>query len=294
MSGIATAGGARSWLFVPGDSERKMAKACASEADIVLIDLEDAVSEEEKPAARQKVQQFLRDNASEQHRLWVRINPLSSGLALDDLVHIMPAAPGGIMLPKPTGRCDVERLDHYLTAFEAMHDISAGATGVILVATETPHSTLATRDYAGFDRLCAMTWGAEDLATALGASTNRTTSGDYTFTYQFARTACLIGASVAEASAIETMHGDYRDDAGLRDLARAACGEGFGGMIAIHPAQAAIINECFSPSADELAQAHKIVALFAANPGKGAIGHDGVMLDRPHLLRAEAIIARTR
>ncbi len=294
MSGIATAHGARSWLFVPGDSERKMAKACASEADIVLIDLEDAVAEDEKTDARVKVQQFLRDNESERHRLWVRINPLSSGLALGDLVRIMPAAPGGVMLPKPTGRKDVERLDHYLAALEAAHDIEPGTTGVIVVATETPHSTLVTREYGGFDRLCAMTWGAEDLATALGASTNRTPTGDYTFTYQFARSACLIGASVAEARAIETMHGDFRDEAGLRTLARTASAEGFGGMIAIHPAQAAIINECFSPSAEELTKAHEIVALFAAYPGKGAIGHGGVMLDRPHLLRAEAIIARAR
>jgi citrate lyase subunit beta / citryl-CoA lyase len=285
------AGNARSWLFAPGDSERKMEKATAGTADIVLLDLEDAVAEGEKPKARSMVSAFLTANAKQRQRLWVRINPIQGPHGLADLVAIVGSRPGGIMLPKSRGRGDAELLDHYLTALEAAAGTECGATQVIVLVTETADAMFTTGSYAGAPRVVALTWGAEDLAEALGASANRNEDGSYGFTYQLARSLCLVGAVAAGVSAIETIHGDFRDEAGLRKRAAEVRRAGFRGMLAIHPAQVDVINEAFTPSAEELAWAREIVDLFAANPGAGTIGHKGAMLDRPHLARAQALLA---
>jgi citrate lyase subunit beta/citryl-CoA lyase len=281
---------ARSWLFVPGDSERKMEKATASPADIVILDLEDAVAEAEKPKARERVSAFLAAQGATRTRLWVRINPIQGPHGLADLVAITPAGPGGIMLPKPRGRADAELLGHYLTALEAAAGIAVGTTQAILLVSEVPESLLSVGSYAGVPRLAAMTWGAEDLATAVGAIDNRREDGSYDFTYQLARSLCLVGAAAAGVPAIETIHGDFRDEAGLRKRAAETRRAGFRGMLAIHPAQVPVINEAFTPSAEEVAAAREIVDLFAANPTAGAIGYKGAMLDRPHLARAQAVL----
>ena len=283
---------ARSWLFAPGDSERKMDKATASAADIVIFDLEDAVAETEKPKARAMVAAFLKANVQSRARLWVRINPIQGPHALADLAAVMPAAPVGIMFPKPRGRADAELLDHYLTAFEAAAGSEIGATKVILLATEMPESMLAIGSYAGVPRIAAMSWGAEDLATALGASDNRGDFGGYGFTYELARSLCLVGAAAVGVPAIETIHADFRDEAGLRKRVATVRRAGYRGMLAIHPAQVDVINEGFTPSAEEIAAAQEIVDLFAANPGVGTIGHKGAMLDRPYLARAQAVLAQ--
>lgn len=282
---------ARSWLFAPGDSERKMAKATAGTADVVIFDLEDAVTDAEKPKARSMVAAFLQANAQQRARLWVRINPIQGPHALADLAAVMPAAPAGIIFPKPRGRADAQVLDHYLSAFEAAAGIEAGATKVMLLATEMPESMLAIGSYAGVPRVVAMSWGAEDLATALGAIDNRGDYGGYDFTFELARSLCLVGAAAAGVAAIETIHGDFKDEAGLRKRAATVRRAGYRGMLAIHPAQVDVINEAFTPTALELASAQEIVDLFAANPGAGTIGHKGAMLDRPHLARAQALLA---
>jgi len=297
---------ARSWLFAPGDSERKMDKAAASTADIVLLDLEDAVAEEAKPQARTMVSAFLkacaeahsaaRPSSLDERRprdpatVWVRINPLQGPHALRDLAAVMPASPGGIMLPKCRGRADVEVLNNYLSAFEAASGSTPGATKVIALVTETAEGMFSTGTYAGAPRLVAMTWGAEDLADAIGAAENRNPDGSYGFTYELARSLCLLGAAAAGVAAIETIHGDFRDEGGLRRRAEQVRRAGYRGMLAIHPAQIEIINKAFTPGAEEIAAAQEIVDLFAANPGAGTIGHKGAMLDRPHLARAEALL----
>ena len=282
---------ARSWLFAPGDSERKMQKATASSADIVILDLEDAVAEEEKPKARAMVSAFLTASPENRARLWVRINPLQGPHALADLVAVVPGRPGGIMLPKSRGRADVELLDNYLTALEVAAGIEPGATKVIVLVTETAEGMFTTGSYTGAPRVVAMTWGAEDLADAVGATENRNEDGSYAFTYQLARSLCVLGAAAAGVTAIETIQGDFRDEAGLRKRAAEVRRAGYRGMLAIHPAQVEIINEAFRPSAEEQAAAQEIVNLFAANPGAGTIGYKGAMLDRPHLARAQAVLA---
>lgn len=283
---------ARSWLFAPGDSERKMAKAAASAADVVIFDLEDAVAAQEKPKARAMVAACLQSYAAgvSRARLWVRINPLQGPHALADLAAVVAGRPGGIMLPKARGRADVELLDHYLSALEVAAGIQQGSTQVIALVTETAEGMFTTGDYAGAPRLVAMTWGAEDLADAIGASENKQPDGSYGFTFELARSLCVLGAAAAGVMAVETIHGDFRDDAGLRRRAEQVRRAGYRGMLAIHPNQVDIINQAFTPSADELAAAQEIVDLFAAHPGAGTIGHKGAMLDRPHLARAQALL----
>ncbi|AKM06770.1 HpcH/HpaI aldolase/citrate lyase family protein [Pelagerythrobacter marensis] len=280
----------RSWLFAPGDSERKMAKAADGPADIVLLDLEDSVSPENKPAARALVRDFLtaRDDRS---RLWVRVNPLSGGETLADLEAVIPAAPGGIMLPKAEGKADVEALDAHLTRLEAANGIAAGQTRVAALVTETPRAMFRTGDYEGAPRLAAMSWGAEDLSSALGARVQFGPNGQYMPTFELARSLCLLGAAAAGVAAIETIQADFRDLEGLRDRAQMVRSQGYRGMLAIHPAQVEVINEAFTPGEAEIAHARKVIAAFDANPGAGAVGLDGAMLDRPHLVLARNLLA---
>jgi citrate lyase subunit beta/citryl-CoA lyase len=283
---------ARSWLFAPGDSERKMEKASDSAADIAIFDLEDAVTDGEKPKARAMVTDFLNARADDHARLWVRINPLDSVHALADLAAVVAARPGGIMLPKARGRADVELLNNYISVLEVAAGIEPGYIKVIALVTETAEAMFTTGDYAGAPRLVAMTWGAEDLADALGASENRNTDGSYGFTYQLARSLCLIGAATAGVAPIETIQGDFRDLEGLKARAEQVRRDGYRGMLAIHPAQVDVINAAFTPNEDELATAQEIVDIFAANPGVGAIGYKGGMLDRPYLARAQSLLAQ--
>jgi citrate lyase subunit beta / citryl-CoA lyase len=281
---------ARSWLFAPGDSERKMEKAAAGAADIVLFDLEDAVAETEKAKARSLVAAFVAARPADRPRLWVRINPLQGPHALADLTAVMSGRPGGIMLPKARNGADVGRLHQHLSDLEVAAGIEQGATKVIALVTETAESMFTTGTYVGAPRLAALTWGAEDLADAVGATSNRNADGSYAFMYEMARSFCLLGAAAAGVAAIETIHGDFRDEAGLRRRAQEARRSGFRGMLAIHPAQVEAINDAFTPNAEELKAAQEIVDLFTANPGIGVVGHKGAMLDRPHLARAQAVL----
>jgi len=281
---------ARSWLFVPGDSEKKMTKAMDSAADIVLLDLEDAVAPESKPAARVSVHDFLAANPAQRARLWVRINPFDGPHTLADLAAIVPARPGGIMLPKVYGRAEVEKLDHCLSALEVANGIAEGSTPVIVLVTETAEAMFRTGDYKGAPRVVALTWGAEDLADALGAAGNRTEDGSYGFTYELARSLTLLGAAAAGVTAIDTISADFRDLETLRLRAEKTRREGFRGMLAIHPAQVDVINAAFTPTEAEIAEAQEIVDIFAANPGVGAIGWKGGMLDRPYLSRAQQLL----
>ena len=269
-----------------------MAKAVAGDADAVIFDLEDAVAPENRPAARQLVRAVLANATTTPGRLWVRINPLDGDAALPDLAAIMPGRPAGIMAPKVRDRDDLDRLDHYLSAFEAANGTESGATKVIALVTEVAEAMFTTGSYRGSPRLVALTWGAEDLADSIGASSNRGPDGRYSFTYEMARSLCLLGAAAAGVAAVETIHGDFRDDEGLRLRAEQVRRDGYRGMLAIHPAQVGIINAAFTPQADEIAAAERIVAAFAAQPGVGTLALDGEMLDRPHLARAQLLLMR--
>ena len=285
----------RSWLFIPGDSEKKLGKVDACGADAVILDLEDSVAAANKPAGRALVAAFVgaRPRGARPGQLWVRINPFDSGLTLDDLVAVVGAAPDGIMLPKCDGPNDIHRLSHYLDALEAQAGVAPGSIKIVPVATETAAApfTLGAYAGAGLDRLLGLTWGAEDLSAALGASSNLDLAGGWALTYRLVRSLTLLGAKAAGVQAIDTLYVDFRDEAGLRESSRAARAEGFTGRLAIHPAQVAAINASFMPSPEEIAHAQRIVAAFAAAPGVGTVGLDGRMVDLPHLKQAEGLLA---
>lgn len=285
----------RSLLFVPGDSERKLAKGDASGADALILDLEDAVAPERKAAARALTAEYLASRPREGRgpALWVRINPFDTGLTLDDLAAIVAAAPDGIMAPKVDGPREVAILSHYLDALEVQAGIAKGSIAILPVATETARAPFALGDYAaaGLDRLAGLTWGAEDLSAAIGASTNLDPQGGWAYTYRLVRSLTLLAAHAANVQAIETLYVDFRDEAGLRASCRAARAEGFTGRVAIHPDQVAPINESFTPSTAEVDHARAVIAAFAAQPGAGTVGLDGKMLDIPHLKQAHKTLA---
>jgi citrate lyase subunit beta / citryl-CoA lyase len=279
----------RSLLFVPADSERKLARGLESGADAVILDLEDSVAAPNRPTARRQARAFLDTHGPARIRRYVRINPLASGLALDDLAATVAGGPDGILLPKCAPE-DVRTLDHYLSAFEAAAGATVGAIRIIAIATETPAAVFALGGYAGVSpRLEAITWGAEDLAACIGGN-NRTIAGDYDGPYTLARSLCLLAASAAEAVAIDTIYTDFRDESGLKAECAAARRSGFAAKMAIHPAQIAAINEAFSVSAAERAWAERVIAAFAAQPEAGTLALDGKMIDKPHLVLARRLL----
>jgi citrate lyase subunit beta/citryl-CoA lyase len=284
----------RSLLFIPGDSEKKLGNGDRSGADALILDLEDSVLPENKTRARELTVEYLeaRPKIGRAAQLWVRINSLDSALALADLSAVVAAAPDGVMLPKAEGPADVARLSFYLEALEAQAGIAIGSTRVLPVATETAAApfNLGAYSSARLSRLVGLTWGSEDLATALGASTNRDASGEWAFTYRIVRSLTLMGARAAGVQPIDTLYADFRDEKGLYAASRASRAEGFTGRLAIHPAQVAAINESYLPSAEEIEHARRVVAAFEASPGSGAVGLDGKMIDIPHLKQAQALI----
>ncbi|MGN6470029.1 MAG: HpcH/HpaI aldolase/citrate lyase family protein [Rhizobiaceae bacterium] len=286
----------RSLLFIPGDSERKLAKGMEAGADVLLLDLEDSVGAERKAEARRITSAFIGESrAKSPAPLYVRVNDFTTGLTDDDLAAIMPARPAGIMLPKAIGAKDIERLSAKLRVHEAENGIEDGATRIIAIMAETAAGVLAASTFQELmPRLAGLTWGAEDLSADIGARTPRDECGRYAETFRLARTLTLLAASVVQAAAIDTVFVNFRDLEALRTECTEAERDGFTAKMAIHPAQIPVINEVFTPSAETVAHSRAVVEAFAAAGNPGVIGIDGHMYDRPHLRRAERILARAK
>ena len=287
----------RSFLFVPADSPKKLAKAMTSGADALIVDLEDSIASDRKAPARQSAAAFLKETVAVTDRpyLVVRINGLETGLIDADLDVIAAARPDAVMLPKAEGGTSITHLDAKLAVREAVNGIADGQIKIIAIATETAAALFRAGTYAGASkRLSALTWGAEDLSADLGAETNRNSEGVLLDPYRLARVLCLAGAASAGVPAIDTVFTDFRDSD--REAFRRECGaarrDGFGGKMAIHPTQIPIINQAFTPTREAIAHAQAIVDAFAANPGAGVAAVGGVMVDRPHLARATGGLAR--
>ena len=285
----------RSFLFVPADSPKKLANALASGADAVILDLEDSIAPEAKETARTSAKSFLEEAAAKpaRPRLLVRVNGLATGLTDADLDTIVAARPDAVMLPKAEGGASIAHLDAKLAVREARAGVPDGSIGIIAIATETAASLFRAGTYGGSSqRLLGLTWGAEDLSADLGASANRGEDGCFLDPYRLARSLCLAGAAAAQVAAVDTVYVDFRNEAGLRRECEEAARDGFSGKMAIHPRQVATINAAFTPSPAAIAHARAVVAAFASAPGAGVVGIDGVMYDRPHLARAQRLLAR--
>jgi citrate lyase subunit beta/citryl-CoA lyase len=287
----------RSLLFVPADGGSKLHKALGCGADAVIVDLEDSIAPDRKVAARATAAAFVQEAVSQATRpfICVRVNGLATGLTDPDIEAIVPARPDAIMLPKAEGGAAIVHADAKLAAHEAINGLPDGHIKIVAMGIESAAGLFLAGTLAGRSaRLIGLSWGAEDLAAELGAQSNRDGEGRYTSPYRLARTLCLLAAAAAEVPAIETIYVDYRDAQGLRRDTEEAQRDGFTGRLAIHPAQVPIINETFTPSAGALARAQAIVAAFDASPGAGVVGIEGVMYDRPHLVRAQRLIARAK
>lgn len=285
----------RSLLFVPGDDPRKIAKGLACGADALILDLEDSVAPSRKAEARRIVMDALKARADGGPKLLVRVNALRSGEIAADLDAVMPGRPDALMLPKAEGGADIQHLGALVAVREAENAIPDGATGILPIVTETPLALFRLGTVPGASlRLIGLTWGAEDLAGAVGAETNRDSAGHYTDPFRLARSLALFAAAAAEVAPVDSVYVDFRDMAGLKAEAEAARHDGFTAKMAIHPAQVPVINAVFTPDDAAIARAKRIVTLFAENPDQGVIGLDGQMVDRPHLVQAERILARAK
>jgi citrate lyase subunit beta/citryl-CoA lyase len=285
----------RSLLFVPADGGSKLEKAMASGADAVILDLEDSIAPERKVHARMAALEFLRAAQSKtpRPRLLVRVNGLDTGMTDADLEAVVPGKPDAILFPKAEGGATVTHLDAKLAVREAIAGLPDGTIKILAQTVESAAGLFSAGTYRHSSaRLIGMTWGPEDLSAELGAEANREADGTLTEPYRLARSFCLFGAAAAKVPAIETIHVDFRNAEVLRRDTELARRDGFTGRLAIHPAQVAVINEVFTPSAEQIAKAMAVVAAFAAQPGAGTVGIDGKMFDRPHLLRAQALLAR--
>ncbi len=286
----------RSWLFVPGDSEKKLGKVAAAGADVVIVDLEDSVTYDNKQRAREMACEWLK--AHRQHVTdrrfgrWVRINTLDSRMWRDDLLAVLPGAPDGIMLPKSAGPESVQALGAELYELEQRCGVQANSTRILPLVSETAAAAITIPSYLTMPlpRLAGLTWGAEDLSAAIGAARKRDASGKWTDAFRFARTQTLLTAHARGIVAIDTLHADFGDEKGLKRAAEESRADGFAGMLAIHPAQVPIINAAFTPSEEELAEARAIVAAFSSNPAAGALQIDRRMIDRPHLKLAQRLL----
>jgi len=281
----------RSMLFVPGDRPERFTKAAASGADAIILDLEDAVMPERRPAARTEVAKWLA-GADRRVPAWVRINPVDTDDALLDLAAVIGGRPNGIVLPKARDGADVHRVDHWLECLETQCGYGCGSIGLLPLITESAGALLKAASFTALPaRVAALTWGAEDLAADVGASANRTSEGEYELTFAMARSFCLLAAAAAGVPAFDTIDTEFRDMAAVERRARASRRQGFAGKLAIHPAQVAPIHAAFQPTAEEIVWAGRVLAAFRAAPGAGAVAFEGGMLDKPHLRQAERILA---
>lgn len=287
----------RSLLFIPADSPKKLDKGMASGADVLLIDLEDSVAAADKAKARVTARDFLKEHCAttQRPRLFVRVNALDTGLIDEDLAVVMAGKPDGIMLPKSISGADIAHVGAKLAVQEAIREMEDGKTQIVAVATETAASVFNLGTYRGASaRLTGLTWGGEDLSADLGALANRDENGVFTEIYRVVRALCLMGAVAADAQPIDTVFTNYRDTDGVRREALEALRDGFTGKMAIHPAQVPVINEIFTPAQADIDKARRVVEAFAKAGDAGVIGLEGEMLDRPHLRRAEKLLARAR
>ena len=285
----------KSAIFIPGANEKMLSKAASLEADLILFDLEDSVRENQKQAARELVANILRQDRPAAKALGVRVNALDTLHLADDLRAVLIAKPDLVLLPKVESGDDLNQIDALITSIEADVNIAVGSTKLIILTAETPGSLFRFDSIENVsNRLLAMTWGPEDLASELGAASSRHHSGGWLPPFQLAQTLCLAKACDLGVQALDTVMADFKDLDGLKSECIAAKELGFTGKLAIHPSQLAVINEVFSPTEQEIKFARRVVELFKSTPNAGALQLDGAMVDIPHLRAAKRLLARIK
>lgn len=284
----------RSWMFVPGDSERKLARAWEAGADALILDLEDSVMPQNKADARGIASAALatargRDGGP---AVFIRINALSTGLAEADIAGTIAARPDGYVLPKVADGSDVRRAAAILAAAERDAGLPARSVALLPIATELPQALFHLPDIAGGDpRVAGLLWGMEDLSTEIGARRTRGPDGRILDIFRTARALALFAGAGAAIAVVDTPHVDIADMDGLVREAEDSSWSGFTGKLAIHPSQVAAINAAFTPSEAEVEEARTILRL-SEEGGGAAFRHAGRMVDTPHLEAARRLLKR--
>ncbi|MBV1879677.1 MAG: CoA ester lyase [Pseudomonadales bacterium] len=285
----------RSMLFLPADSEKKLAKGAGTNADGLILDLEDSIALGRKPEGRRLARQYLdqRPVAERKQKLLVRVNPLDGDMTLDDLAAVVGGAPDYILLPKYRTREDVIRLDHYLSALEVREGVPAGFIKILVIGTETGQSLFNLGGLTDSSpRLEYVSWGEFDLSADVGAETHRLPDGQWDDLFRTARGLCIAAAASAGIQPCNTVFTDFKDEAGLKEACEGARRAGFTCMMAIHPNQVDTINAAFSVTEEQLVWSQRVVEAFESNPDVGVVGLDGIMLDKPHYVQARRMIER--
>lgn len=290
----------RSWLVVPGDSERKLGKALSTGADVVVVDLDTSVEYDAKTAARQMAAEWLkahRRQVLEQAPMarWVRINPIETRQWREDLAAVIGGAPEGIILPRSAGPETIRELAAELYELEQSNQVQPGSTKIIPLAGESPRAALTIPAYADAaqPRLAGLAWSAERLGPAINATRNRELRSGWSEPFRFVRAQTLLAAHACGVMALEAMHDDVEDLKGLKLAAKAARADGFTGMFASNPVQIAEINAAFTPSETELEEARRIVAAFENGAEFEGTPIDRRRIDTPQLKQAKQILGAT-
>ncbi len=284
----------RSCHFVPGANEKMLVKSLESNADCLILDLEDAVTPDRKASARATVAEWLGSADFKGKERTVRMNPLDTPWGLADLEVTMRHAPDAYVVPKISTLDELNTISAELDKWEVHYGHPPDSVQLILVTTETPLSALNLGTFTQCGRVAAMSWGAEDLSAALGAPRNRKPDGTYLDVYRHCRAMTLLAAAAGSVAPIDTVFVDFKDDRGLAEECQEVAWMGYTGKITIHPSQIDIVNAAFSPTQDEVDEAHRLIAAFAEAEAQGlmAISFEGKMVDVPHLRRAEKTLAR--
>lgn len=265
-------------------------------ADSLVLDLEDAVTPEDKDSARERVCRWLLEAEFGGRERIVRINPLETPWGQRDLEQTMEAGVDAYLVPKLRTRADVETYDRLVGELERSHGQDAGQVKLLLLGTETPQGALNVDSLATFERVDALTWGAEDLSAELGSLRNRDESGAYLEVFRYCRVRTLLAAAACNVQPLDTVYVDIGDLDGLRRECVEGAWMGFTGKMTIHPSQIEIVNEVFTPSEAEIEESRELIAAFDENRSQGrmAFRFRGLMVDVPHLVRAQKVLERAR
>ena len=286
----------RSLHFVPGGNDRMLAKALDTNADTLILDLEDAVTPDRKDEVRGAVASWLAEADFGATERTVRMNPLDTPWGYADLEATMATPPDAYVVPKPDTLEGLNAIDAELSRLERLHGHPDRGIGLILIAAETPLGALNVPTLPQCPRVQAMSWGAEDLSATLGVPGNRDEGGNYLPVYQHCRVITLLSAAAGGVQPIDAVYVDFRDTDGLRAECEEGARLGFTGKISIHPNQIDVINAAFTPTPEQVAAAQALIGAFdeAQAEGRMAFTYNGQMVDAPHLTRARALVERAK
>jgi citrate lyase subunit beta/citryl-CoA lyase len=283
----------RSWLFVPGDSQRRLAKAWRVGADALIVDFEDAVAGERKTIARDIAAAAIMAANRGKTAVSIRINAIDSGLAEDDIARTFHCRPDAYVLPKACEAGDIRHVSAQLAVLEAQAGVQVGSTAVVPIVTEHPRAIPQLESLCSADpRVVAIMCGNEDLAAAIGARRIKDESGAMLEVFQVVRSLALLAGSAAGIGVIDSPVVELAATGVLQRESDEAAAMGYTGKLAIHPVQVAPINTAFLPTAPEIEQAQSLLA--AAQGHDGAFRFQDRMVDVPHVRRAERIMALAR